>query len=78
MPLVVKLQICEKLKIRNGPLQVTPSAFQIRFGGCKGVVSVWPGISDESKLQVRKSMTTFMSTHNVLEVIQWTSRGKLT
>ena len=49
-----------------------PSAFQIRFGGCKGVVALAPDIGDEEKLQIRKSMEKFSSEHFHIEVAETT------
>lgn len=56
----------------------TPSAFQIRFGGCKGVVSIAPDLGEETeKLQIRKSMEKFKCKHNKLEVCDVTKPGRL-
>ena len=56
-------------------LRFTPSAFQIRFGGCKGVVALAPDIGEEEKLQIRKSMEKFPSEHNHIEVVETTRPG---
>jgi len=55
-------------------LMYTPSAFQIRFGGCKGVLSTWPSLDGE-KIQIRKSMKKFESDHNKLDVVNYSSPG---
>jgi len=55
-------------------LRISPSAFQIRYGGCKGVVSLCPGLEDD-QLHVRKSMEKFKSDHHELEVVQYTKPG---
>lgn len=49
-----------------------PSAFQIRFAGCKGVLALDPSLPGK-KAYFRKSMTKFYSEHRRLEVIS-TSR----
>ena len=68
------MQVTESLNIRN-----SPSAFQIRYGGCKGVVSVWPDLEDDQiGLHVRKSMEKFNSDHYELEVVQYTKPGNST
>jgi len=64
------VQISTKLQ-----LKFTPSAFQIRFGGCKGVVAVDPTLGSEDILQVRESMIKFQSPHNKLEVPAYTKPG---
>jgi len=65
----VFLQVTKSLNMRN-----SPSAFQIRYGGCKGVVSVWPGLEDD-QIHVRKSMEKFNSEHHELEMVQYTKPG---
>lgn len=45
-----------------------PSAFQIRVGGVKGVVSVF---DQEDEITLRKSMKKFESKHNMLEVLSY-------
>jgi len=55
-------------------LTYTPSAFQIRFGGCKGVLSTWPSLDGE-KIQIRRSMKKFESDHNKLDVVNYSSPG---
>lgn len=63
------LQVSESLKLDH-----TPSVYQIRYAGCKGVVAVWP-IESSSRHQydlgVRDSMNKFVSDHTELEVIGW-------
>ena len=62
-------QVSKKLGLAH-----TPSAFQIRFGGCKGVLSVWPSLDGE-QIQIRKSMKKFESDHNKLDVVNYSSPG---
>lgn len=47
----------------------TPSAFQIRIGGYKGVVAVDP--TSSKKLSLRKSMSKFESENRKLDVLAW-------
>lgn len=56
-----------------------PSAFQIRFGGCKGVVAQDPALgNDADVLVIRESMKKFESGSNNLEILEVTLPGKLT
>jgi len=65
------------LQVRKSlSLRISPSAYQIRYGGCKGVVSLWPELKDD-QLHVRKSMEKFQSDHHELEVVQYTKPGDL-
>ncbi|XP_068660914.1 probable RNA-dependent RNA polymerase 1 [Aristolochia californica] len=49
----------------------TPSAFQIRYGGYKGVVAVWP-MPIKYKLLLRPSMSKYESDNTKLDVLGWT------
>nr|KYP43410.1 putative RNA-dependent RNA polymerase SHL2 [Cajanus cajan] len=60
-------EVAEKLKLDN-----VPSAYQIRYAGCKGVVASWPAKGDGVKLSLRPSMNKFQSTHTILEICAWT------
>uniref|UniRef100_A0A1D1ZGP2 RNA-dependent RNA polymerase n=2 Tax=Anthurium amnicola TaxID=1678845 RepID=A0A1D1ZGP2_9ARAE len=62
------MKVAEKLQLADNP----PSAYQIRYAGCKGVLAVWPGNGDGIQLFLRRSMNKFESLHTVLEVVSWT------
>jgi len=59
----------DQIRDRLG-LDTTPSAFQIRFGGMKGVLSVVPDhfLSNGRHLAFRPSMNKFQSNHRELEI----------
>ncbi|KAF5208272.1 RNA-dependent RNA polymerase [Thalictrum thalictroides] len=61
-------QVAEKLQLSIN----APSAYQIRFAGCKGVVACWTGKDDGFDISLRWSMNKFESDHNILEVVSWT------
>ncbi|XP_027151354.1 probable RNA-dependent RNA polymerase 1 [Coffea eugenioides] len=50
-------------------LSFTPSAFQIRYGGFKGVVAVDP--TSSKKLSLRESMMKYESDNTKLDVLAW-------
>ncbi|XP_024404007.1 RNA-dependent RNA polymerase 6 isoform X2 [Physcomitrium patens] len=52
-------------------LDYTPSVYQIRYAGYKGVVSTWPIPGRHSHLGLRDSMKKFESGHTELEVVNW-------
>ena len=47
-----------------------PSVFQFRLGGCKGVLTVWPGLEGK-QLHIRESQYKFPASHEGLEIIRW-------
>ncbi|XP_044960782.1 probable RNA-dependent RNA polymerase SHL2 [Hordeum vulgare subsp. vulgare] len=64
------MEVAQRLQLTADP---PPSAYQIRFGGYKGVIAVWQGDSDDGiRLSLRPSMKKFDSHHNVIEVLAWT------
>ncbi|XP_047325026.1 RNA-dependent RNA polymerase 6 [Impatiens glandulifera] len=62
------MEVAEKLQLKVNP----PSAYQIRYAGCKGVVASWPGKNDGIRLSLRPSMIKFESNHTMLEICSWT------
>jgi ERCC4-related helicase len=54
-------------------LSYTPSAFQIRLGGAKGVLVVSdldnPNLTREESIVLRESMSKFASNHTMLEIV---------
>ncbi|XP_033101390.1 probable RNA-dependent RNA polymerase 1 isoform X2 [Anneissia japonica] len=65
------LKVCKQLNI-----ELKPSAFQIRYGGCKGVLAVDPTIPGE-KIVIRKSMKKFESDDCDLEKMTESKPGRL-
>ncbi|EPS62146.1 hypothetical protein M569_12646, partial [Genlisea aurea] len=61
-------EVAKKLQLSADP----PSAYQIRYGGYKGVIACWPVKDGESRLSLRRSMKKFESEHAVLEICSWT------
>nr|AJP06347.1 RDR6 [Pinus tabuliformis] len=66
---VLAREVAQMLQLNFNP----PSAFQIRYGGYKGVVATWAAESGcKFKLSLRPSMKKFESEHTMLEIITWT------
>nr|XP_022295826.1 uncharacterized protein LOC111105743 isoform X2 [Crassostrea virginica] len=69
-------RLAEKVANELG-IQPTPSAFQIRFGGCKGVVAQNPMLRNEDVLWIGESMRKFESKSNNLEILEVTRPVRL-
>ena len=72
-------QVSKNLGMKN-----EPSAYQIRYGGCKGMLAVDPTLPEGNTreiLQLRESMKKFESSHASLEICEgsrpseWTAVG---
>lgn len=64
------MEVAQRLQLTA---DTPPSAYQIRFAGFKGVITVWPADSDDGiRLSLRPSMKKFDSDHKVIEVLAWT------
>ncbi|TYK30517.1 putative RNA-dependent RNA polymerase 1 [Cucumis melo var. makuwa] len=61
--------LAKKVAEKCGLISHTPSAFQIRYAGYKGVVAIDP--TSEKKLSLRKSMLKYMSLDTQLDVLLW-------
>lgn len=65
----ISADFARNVAIKCGLKSSTPSAFQIRYGGYKGVVAVDP--TSSRKLSLRKSMSKFESDNVGLDVLLW-------
>lgn len=81
---IVKSDVAKKMARRLGVKsgRFTPSAFQIRFGGAKGMLTVWdnafPKDTDPSiRMIIRKSMKKFNCEHRAVEVVGYARRISL-
>lgn len=58
-------------------LNIVPSAFQIRYGGCKGVIAIDPSLGENREiLVIRESMKKFESNSRSVEVLQYSRPGR--
>ena len=58
-------------------LSEVPSCFQMRMGGCKGVLAVWPDVPP-SEVHIRPSQEKFKAAYNGLEIIKTSSYSHAT
>ncbi|KAG9142261.1 hypothetical protein Leryth_007687 [Lithospermum erythrorhizon] len=65
----ISADFAHRVAIKCGLKSFTPSAFQIRYAGYKGVVAVDPCSS--VKLSLRKSMRKYKSKNTKLDVLAW-------
>lgn len=67
--------VSKRLRLR--PSDNVPSAYQIRFGGAKGVLCCWDSMlprEKEFELKLRPSMVKFQSEHKAVEVVGYSKR----
>ncbi|RDY14110.1 RNA-dependent RNA polymerase 1, partial [Mucuna pruriens] len=65
----ISAELARKVAKKCGCGDNVPSAFQIRYGGYKGVVAVDP--TSSTKLSLRKSMCKYKSENTQLDVLAW-------
>ncbi|XP_022882125.1 probable RNA-dependent RNA polymerase 1 [Olea europaea var. sylvestris] len=65
----ISVDFARRVAIKCGLKNSFPSAFQIRYGGYKGVVAVDP--TSRRKLSLRLSMSKYQSENTKLDVLAW-------
>uniref|UniRef100_A0A6N2KT36 RNA-dependent RNA polymerase n=1 Tax=Salix viminalis TaxID=40686 RepID=A0A6N2KT36_SALVM len=65
----ISAELAHSIAQKFGFRSFTPSAFQVRYGGYKGVVAVDP--TSSIKLSLRGSMSKFKSTSTSLDILGW-------
>ncbi|XP_030959743.1 probable RNA-dependent RNA polymerase 1 [Quercus lobata] len=65
----ISAELAREVAAKCGLENYVPSAFQIRYGGYKGVVAVDP--TSSKKLSLRKSMCKYKSENIKLDVLEW-------
>ncbi|KAK2989890.1 hypothetical protein RJ640_019473 [Escallonia rubra] len=65
----ISADFARRVAVKCGLKDFTPSAFQIRYGGYKGVVAIDP--TSAVKLSLRKSMRKYESDLTKLDVLAW-------
>ncbi|XP_021360712.1 uncharacterized protein LOC110455096 isoform X2 [Mizuhopecten yessoensis] len=73
---MISVSLAEKVATKL-KLEEVPSAFQIRYGGCKGVVAQNPTLGRRDQIIIGKSMRKFESPSKNLEILNMTRPGKL-
>ncbi|XP_061371833.1 probable RNA-dependent RNA polymerase 1 [Gastrolobium bilobum] len=65
----ISAELAQNVAKKCGCGDHVPSAFQIRYGGYKGVVAIDP--TSSTKLSLRKSMCKYKSQNTKLDVLAW-------
>ncbi|KAL2347793.1 hypothetical protein Fmac_001793 [Flemingia macrophylla] len=65
----ISSELAQNVAKKCGCRDNIPSAFQIRYGGFKGVVAIDP--TSSTKLSLRKSMCKYKSENTKLDVLAW-------